>query len=128
MDITYGDCIHALVPNASFNIDNDDYSSLVWEDNNYTQPTEEEILVKKSELESQFPMKILREQRDFLLLETDKYSLPDFPHSSETIRQAWLTYRQNLRDITTTQTPQMDMNFNLINVTWPTDPNGNTGF
>ena len=38
MDITYGDCIHALVPNASFNIDNDDYSSLVWEDNNILNP------------------------------------------------------------------------------------------
>ena len=116
MDITYGDCIHALVPNASFSINNDDYSSLVWDDDNYTQPTEDEILIKK--VNTQYPMKILREMRNCLLFETDKYSLPDFPHSSETVRQEWLTYRQNLRNITTTQTPQIDINGELINVTY----------
>ena len=47
MDITYGDCINELVPNSSYTIVNNDYSSLVWSDSNYTQPTEEEILVKK---------------------------------------------------------------------------------
>ena len=128
MDITYGDCIHALLPNSSFTIDNDDYSSLIWLDDNYTQPTETEILTKKSELESQYPLKLLRQQRDLLLFDSDKYSLSDYPHSSETIRQAWMTYRQSLRDITTTQTPQIDSNGDLTNITWPTDPNGNTYF
>ena len=32
-------------------------------------------------------------------METDKYALPDFPHQSEEIRQAWLDYRQSLRDL-----------------------------
>lgn len=33
----------------------------------------------------------------------------------------WQTYRQALRDITT-QTPSLDENGQLINVTWPTEP------
>ena len=40
----------------------------------------------------------------------------------ETVRQAWLTYRQNLRDITSTQVPSIDSDHNLINITWPTPP------
>ena len=69
---------------------------------------------------------ILREYRDILLNLTDRYSLPDYPHSSDEIKQSWLTYRQSLRDITS-QTPDLDSNGNLIGITWPTDPNGESG-
>ena len=68
-------------------------------------------------------MKQLREERDKKLLETDKYtSIPDWPHSSEEVKQAWITYRQELRDLPATATPQLDENGNLTNVTWPTPP------
>ena len=69
----------------------------------------------------------LRYYRNILLDITDKYSLPDYPHSSDTVKQSWLTYRQSLRDLTSTQTPSFDSNRDLINVTWPTDPNGESG-
>ena len=58
-------------------------------------------------------MASLREQRDQLLSETDWMG-----NSDVTMSDAWTTYRQALRDITT-QTPSDDT---LSNITWPTKP------
>ena len=58
-------------------------------------------------------MASLRQQRDQLLAETDWMG-----NSDVTMSDAWTTYRQALRDITT-QTPSDDT---LSNITWPTKP------
>lgn len=55
----------------------------------------------------------LRKQRNTLLAETDYMALSDV-----TMSDAWATYRQALRDITT-QTPNDDA---LSNITFPTKP------
>ena len=55
----------------------------------------------------------LRRQRDILLAETDWMA-----NSDVTMSDAWTTYRQALRDITT-QTPSDDA---LSNITFPTKP------
>ena len=55
----------------------------------------------------------LRRQRDALLAETDYMALSDV-----TMSDAWTTYRQALRDITS-QTPSDDR---LSNITFPTKP------
>ena len=55
----------------------------------------------------------LRQQRNSLLAETDWMG-----NSDVTMSDAWTTYRQALRDITT-QTPSDDR---LSNITWPTKP------
>ena len=55
----------------------------------------------------------LRRQRDALLIETDWMG-----NSDVTISDAWKTYRQALRDITT-QTPTDDA---LSNIKFPTKP------
>ena len=55
----------------------------------------------------------LRRQRDALLVETDYMALGDV-----TLSDAWKTYRQALRDITS-QTPSDDA---LSNITFPTKP------
>jgi hypothetical protein len=120
-EISYADCIASLVPGASWTISGNDYLSLEWFNNEYTKPTESEILIKKNQLESGLPLQRLREQRNFLLIESDVYVLPDYPHSSDSKRQEWLTYRQQLRDITT-QTPSLDEGGNVININWPTPP------
>tara|TARA_Y100000591_G_C21597960_1_gene576532 strand:- start:172 stop:474 length:303 start_codon:yes stop_codon:yes gene_type:complete len=72
-------------------------------------------------------MEIMRDQRNIILKRSDIYVLPDFPHDYEEVRQAWITYRNNLRQLTTTQTPGLGENGELINITWPIDPNGNSG-
>ena len=120
-EISYADCIISLVPGASWTISGNDYLSLEWFNNDFTKPSESEILEKKVELENELPLKRLREQREFLLIDTDKYVLPDYPHSSESKRQEWITYRQQLRDITT-QTPSLNSNGDLINIVWPAIP------
>ena len=55
----------------------------------------------------------LRRQRDILLTETDYMG-----NSDVTLTDAWKTYRQALRDITS-QTPSDD---ELSNINWPTKP------
>ena len=57
----------------------------------------------------------LRGQRTMLLIKTDKYALPDWPHESLEKQKEWLDYRQALRDLpTVTEDP--------ANVVWPTAP------
>ena len=65
---------------------------------------------------------ILRCERNKLLRNTDKYMISDFPHSSESKKNEWITYRQLLRDLPSTQTPELDDLGDLINITWPTPP------
>ena len=60
-------------------------------------------------------MEELRKQRDTLLRETDYMG-----NSDVTMSDAWKTYRQALRDITS-QTPIDDA---LSNITFPTKPKG----
>jgi len=122
MDIVSAIC--RIRPNCSFSSSNDDYSTLEWDDTNtQPKPTLAECEAAWQEIISEAPMKQLREERDKKLLETDKYtSIPDWPHPSEEVKQAWITYRQELRDLPATATPQLDENGNLTNVTWPTPP------
>lgn len=54
----------------------------------------------------------VRRQRDAMIAQTDYTQLPDVP---DTIRQAYIEYRQALRDIT-------DQDGFPYNVAWPTKP------
>jgi len=65
---------------------------------------------KMKELEAAEPMRLLREERDKRLTETDWWVLPD-----RNPTDAQKKYRQDLRDITKTAT-------SLDDVTWPTKP------
>ena len=123
-NIKLSNAILSLCPNSVFSIVNNNYDSIVWEETNTEpKPTLEEVNNKLDELKLLLPMEKLREERDKKLLETDKYtSIPDWPHASEEVKQTWVTYRQALRDLPSTSTPQLDENGNLTNVTWPTPP------
>ena len=41
----------------------------------------------------------LRDERNLRLEKSDKFALPDYPHVDAAVRQAWLDYRQALRDL-----------------------------
>ena len=41
-----------------------------------------------------------RETRDALLARSDPMALPDYPHQDDAAIQAWMDYRQALRDMT----------------------------
>ena len=93
------------------------YEALIWYDekNSLPKPTLEELTAKQEELTAAQPMKDLRKERDELLIKTDKYALPDWPHESLEKQKEWLDYRQALRDLpTVTEDP--------ANVVWPVQP------
>lgn len=68
------------------------------------------VSAKKDELVNAEPMRLLREERNRRLAETDWWASSDL-----TMTAAQTTYRQALRDITDSAT-------SLDDVTWPTKP------
>ena len=111
------DIVDALVSiGGKFEI-KDTYSTLIWKDDIIPKPTEEEIQAKIVELEVAEPMRLLREERNRLLQETDWRFRSDL-----TPGQEWIDYSQALRDLPSTATPKLDDNGQLTNVTWPTKP------
>ena len=69
-----------------------------------------QVSAKMTELQQAEPMRLLREERDRRLAETDWWGLSDL-----TMTQAQTDYRQALRDITNSYT-------SLDDVVWPTKP------
>ena len=69
-----------------------------------------QVSAKKTELVNAEPMRLLREERNLRLAETDWWASSDL-----TMTSAQTTYRQALRDITDSAT-------SLDDVTWPTKP------
>jgi len=89
-----------------------------------------EPLVPESTIKNKYPaynlaynLRILRRERNARLLQSDMYGLSDFPFPSEANKQAWIAYRQALRNITTSYpAPETDENDNLIGIVWPVKP------
>ena len=107
-----------LKPGAEWTLRGSDYSGLEWLDSSQTKPTETEVNSKISALDSAEAMRLMRIERDTRIAKTDWRASSDL-----TLADAWKTYRQALRDITT-QTPKLDSSYNLdlTSVTWPTEP------
>ena len=115
--------IKKIQPTCKLKIINNDYNSIVWNsENTLSKPTLAECEAAWQEIINEAPIKLLRAERNNKLFETDIYAIPDFGHPSEEVKQAWITYRQALRDLPTTATPQLDENGELTNITWPTPP------
>mgnify|MGYP005722785061 CR=1 FL=1 len=115
-----GKVIPLLRPGEEFVLYGDSYSGLEWRAST-TKPTEAEINNKVSEMNAAEPMRLLREERNKRLAETDWMSFSDSP----TMSDAWKTYRQALRDLPASSTPKIDDVTDLLDltsVTWPTKP------
>ena len=112
-----------IIPNAEYIIIGNDYNTLKWSETNTQQkPTLAECEAAWQEIISEAPMKQLREERNKKLFDTDYRIVVDFPHPSEEVKQAWMTYRQELRDLPANSTPGFHENGQLTGVTWPTPP------
>tara|TARA_B100000424_G_C22848824_1_gene452696 strand:- start:49 stop:384 length:336 start_codon:yes stop_codon:yes gene_type:complete len=72
---------------------------------------------KEIEIRAAEPMRLLRQERNRKIAETDWWVLPD-----RTASQEQKDYRQALRDLPSTASPKIE-NGHLTNVTWPTKPN-----
>ena len=123
MKYTISDVITVLRPDSSWNLTGTEYSGLEWLDSSTTKPTEIEINNKISELDSLEAMRLLREERNQLLSETD-WIVTKSIETGVAIPNDWKTYRQALRDLPASSSPQLDSYYDLdlTSVTWPTKP------
>ena len=81
------------------------------------QPSDSEFATKITELKGLYPMKSLRNDRNRLLTESDWMASSD-----RTMTQAEKDYRQELRDLPTTQTPTLNEDGDTVGITWPDKP------
>ena len=101
----------------------DDYDGIDWVDKSQTKPLREEVESKLRELQQLEPARLVREKRNQLLAESDWTQTRDNVRLNDS---AWITYRQELRDITKSAsfTPKLndDGTLDESSVTWPLKP------
>ena len=95
----------ALESNASlsepqFTIRGNDYSTLTWTGTTMPKPTEAELFSKYNSIKTDIRDKLVRERRDKLLVDSDKYAVKDYPFRTKSKKDQWTTYRSNLRNLT----------------------------
>ena len=113
-ELTITDALKDMCSGIPWTITDADYDSLEWLDETIPKPTLEALEQRRDQLIDARPLKKLRAERDTILSQTDKYATIDFPHGSEAAKQAWLDYRQALRDLPANTDPS--------NPTWPIAP------
>ena len=98
------------------------YENIDWDRSVYTGtiPTKAEVDAEQQKLLDGEAMKRLRIHRDNLLKETD-WVVTKASETEVAETTAWKTYRQELRDLPSSATPEIDGMF-IKNVTWPTKP------
>ena len=98
------------------------YENIDWDKSVYTGtiPTKAEVDAEQQKLLDGEAMKRLRIHRDNLLKETD-WVVTKASETGVAETTAWKTYRQELRDLPSSATPEIDGMF-IKNVTWPTRP------
>ena len=117
MKLGLADAIMALRPNSGYTLRGNVYSGLEWDSSNSdAKPTEEEVNAKFTELKNELPIKLLREERDRLLKETDWRASSDL-----NLPESWRAYRQALRDLPANAKPKLDENedLDMSSVAWP---------
>jgi hypothetical protein len=88
--------IKKINPNAEFTINADDINQITWL-NGTTPIPKEQILAIIPQVELDMALDNLRAKRNKLLADSDYIVLADSPVND---KANWLTYRQQLRDIT----------------------------
>ncbi len=98
------------------------YENFVWDTELYkgSIPTKTEVMTKAQELFDKEAMRRLRIERDNLLASTD-WVVTKASETGVAETDAWKEYRQALRDLPLTSTPELD-GPSIKNVTWPTIP------
>ena len=115
--------LQSLRPNAQWHMIGTEYSNIYWDDETQTKPTEQEVNNKIEELKISEPFRLLREERNKLIAETDWTQLKDI--DLDIIRERnWKNYRQALRDLPANSNPKLDSNgdLDMSSVNWPDKP------
>lgn len=123
--IGIAEALQDLAPNSQWSVRNNSYEEIEWHSNDIEMPTKEQIDKKIEELKENEGITAVREIRDWYLQQSDWTQGQDI----RAIRgpewcQAWDSYRQELRDITSSGIqPYFDENNLLQGVVWPIKPN-----
>ena len=126
-DITFlVEALLSLKPNCQWTIQGEEVSGLTWLDENSEKPTDEELYSKIAELRAAEPMRLLREERNRRIAQTDWRFRSDLSPSQE-----WKDYCVALRDLPANYSPTFDIltedEYPLVkedNTTpWPKEPN-----
>ena len=113
--------ILAIKSDAQVTINNEDINQITWHDDNPTGITNEQILAKQTELQNAEAMRLLREERNRRLAETDWWAMKEVDGWQMSPQQR--VYRKNLRDMPETSPyPMLNENGELTNVDWPEKP------
>jgi len=118
------EALQALAPQAQWVVRDNDYDQIEWHSENFEQPSKEVIEAKVAELESAAPMNAVREIRDWYLQACDWTQGQDIRalRGAEWCA-AWDTYRQQLRDITSSGIEPYFGNMDeILGVTFPEKP------
>ena len=112
-----------LKPNAEWTLRGDTYADLEWLDKNQTKPTLEEVSTTVAKLNDEEPMRLLRVERDKRLTDCD-WVVTKAIETGDMVSNVWKAYRQSLRDLPLSSSPQLDSYYNLDlnSVNWPTKP------
>ena len=93
-----GEALTALRPKCEFMLQGSTYADILWLDKDQTIPTEDDVTAKVTELVNAYPMKLLREERDYRISKSD-WRVTKAKETTTNIPTAWKTYRQALRDL-----------------------------
>ena len=127
-----GDIMNSLVADAIENLnitlefaitgDSTNASDIRWLTSG-TRPTDTEIQTEIDRLVSEYPMTLLREERNRLLSKSD-WRVTMATETGTSLSNEWKTYRQALRDLPASSTPKLDSynELDLTSVSWPTEP------
>tara|TARA_B100001778_G_C18445069_1_gene564146 strand:- start:41 stop:427 length:387 start_codon:yes stop_codon:yes gene_type:complete len=99
----------------------DGVGTITWDNSSASGlPTNDQIITKAKELSVNNAVNAMRETRNMILQESDWMA-----NSDVTMSDDWKTYRQNLRDITSTVTDdtiRYAMGDDINHSSWPTKP------
>ena len=121
MSSYFARALEELRPNSEWAVTGDDYSRFTWLDKIQKKPSQQQIEEKIVQLKAAEPYRLLREERNKLIAETDWTQGRDVTLSNDI---DWRTYRQALRDLPSNSNPKLDSNgrLDMSSVTWPTKP------
>ena len=91
--------ITELSPNVRFSGNGITYESISTKNDCDIGFSKEEFEAKLQELIDAQPWKKLRTERNKRIAQTDYFATIDYPHPTPETKQAWLDYRQALRDL-----------------------------
>ena len=117
------EALFVLRPGAEWNVTDDVYTGIEWLDKNQTKPTLEEVSTTVTRLNDEEPMRLLRVERDKRLTDCD-WVVTKAIETGVMVSNVWKAYRQSLRDLPLSSSPQLDSYYNLDlnSVNWPTKP------